>query len=790
MKIQKTVIDNIIKNLVYILLVSIAIISKSFADNSQITSPVITDSIVVTSPNGGENWQAGSTQDITWTSDISGNLQIRLYKDGFLHSEITPSTPNDSSFTWSILTGTEISSVYKIRIESIDDPTNFDFSDNDFTISSPDVEVTSPNGGEMWQAGETHVITWNNTFIEQVKIELYKNGSFHFEITDNTPSDGEFIWDIPYDEQGGSDYKIKILRFDFTTIFDFSDSNFTIVANEVTVTSPMPGDTFHAGTTQNITWESNFEDNVSIELYKGGSTHRIITPGSTANDGSHPWTILFDEVGGSDFQIWIGSSINSAVSNTSDFFTITANQITITSPNGGETLYKDSTQIITWTENITGNIKIELFEEEGPSNDPFLLIANSIPSNGSYNWVVEPEVQPSTEYWIKITMLADPDIFDFSDTSFSFISELKVTAPNGGETWLTSTSNVITYVDNFSSRVRIELYKAGIFHSLIINEDSGTSFTWSIPDTLEPASDYKIRVSSVNDPTSFDLSDNDFSIVHGIINVTVPNGQEYWLIGRNYVITWEDNTGDNFSVELYRSGIFVGFIDNEVNITTENWNIRDTIQPGTDYRIKITSLSDNTVSDFSDSTFTIALPQIDVTDPNGGEEWRLGTTYAITWTDVISENVSIELYKADTSYYVISNTTSSDGTFNWKIPLEIEEGADYKLLVRSTSNLNVVDFSDNVFTILAVPEDFTLEQNFPNPFNPITTIRYGIPDDGAVLLEVFDITGQRIFKLVDEQKARGFYEVSFNSGVLPSGVYLYRIIAGEFVELKKMILTK
>jgi hypothetical protein len=340
---------------------------------------------------------------------------------------------------------------------------------------------------------------------------------------------------------------------------------------------------------------------------------------------------------------------------------------------------------------------------------------------------------------------------------------------------------------------------------LIDAEDSDDSFTWqSIPDTIPPGSDYKVKVTSLHDPTSFDFSDNDFSIVNGVITITSPKGGEYWLIGERYIIEWLDNIGGDFEIELYKSDNPEVLIDNRHNGNTKNWTIPNTLQPDTDYKILVTSLSDSTVFDFSDSSFTIALPQIEIATPNGGEEWRIGTTYTIEWTDIIAENVKIDLwtdiiaenvkidlYRADTSYHPISLSTASDGLYNWRIPTEIDSAHDYRIMVRSTANENVVDFSDDPFSILAVPGDFTLSQNYPNPFNPSTVIRYGIPEDGPVLLEVFDILGQRVLKLVDEQmQSRGFYEVSFNRGILPSGVYIYRIIATDFIELKKMVLTK
>lgn len=101
-----------------------------------------------------------------------------------------------------------------------------------------------------------------------------------------------------------------------------------------------------------------------------------------------------------------------------------------------------------------------------------------------------------------------------------------------------------------------------------------------------------------------------------------------------------------------------------------------------------------------------------------------------------------------------------------------------------------------------LPQEFSLSQNFPNPFNPSTTINFSIPSVGAehvqplqVLLKVYDLLGREIATLVNEEKVPGNYEArfnaeNFNGTSLPSGVYFYRLTAGNFAATKKMILLK
>ncbi|MCU7490348.1 MAG: T9SS type A sorting domain-containing protein [Ignavibacteria bacterium] len=83
-----------------------------------------------------------------------------------------------------------------------------------------------------------------------------------------------------------------------------------------------------------------------------------------------------------------------------------------------------------------------------------------------------------------------------------------------------------------------------------------------------------------------------------------------------------------------------------------------------------------------------------------------------------------------------------------------------------------------------------LNQNYPNPFNSITTITYSIPKDCLVRLKVFDTLGNEVSQLVNEFKKAGEYRVNFNAGNLSSGVYLYKLFAGEYSAGKKFILVK
>jgi photosystem II stability/assembly factor-like uncharacterized protein len=88
------------------------------------------------------------------------------------------------------------------------------------------------------------------------------------------------------------------------------------------------------------------------------------------------------------------------------------------------------------------------------------------------------------------------------------------------------------------------------------------------------------------------------------------------------------------------------------------------------------------------------------------------------------------------------------------------------------------------------PSDYLLSQNFPNPFNPTTVIEYKIPELNFVTLKVYDVLGNEIVTLVNEEKSAGSYEVEFYGVGVVSGIYFYRLQAGDFIETKKMVLMK
>lgn len=130
------------------------------------------------------------------------------------------------------------------------------------------------------------------------------------------------------------------------------------------------------------------------------------------------------------------------------------------------------------------------------------------------------------------------------------------------------------------------------------------------------------------------------------------------------------------------------------------------------------------------------------------------------------------------------NDSDGDG-----VPFIPEQPNNLPPVFATEATLNLTGIT-SVDDIKALPTEFVLEQNYPNPFNPSTTIRFSLPEDNFVALKVYNLLGQEVATLVNENKIAGNYNINFNASNLSSGVYLYKLDAGKFSAVKKITLLK
>lgn len=193
------------------------------------------------------------------------------------------------------------------------------------------------------------------------------------------------------------------------------------------------------------------------------------------------------------------------------------------------------------------------------------------------------------------------------------------------------------------------------------------------------------------------------------ITLMVPNGGENWYIGNPYNITWtSQNLTGNVTLKLNRSypaGAWETLFSGIANDGSESWTA--TVPVSSTARILVISDSQTSVRDSSDANFTIALPTITLTTPNGGENWYVGNPYTITWTSQnLTGNVTLKLNRSypTGAWETLFSGIANDGSEGWTATAPATSAA--RLLVISDSQTSVRDSSDADFSI--IPATITL----------------------------------------------------------------------------------
>ena len=173
----------------------------------------------------------------------------------------------------------------------------------------------------------------------------------------------------------------------------------------------------------------------------------------------------------------------------------------------------------------------------------------------------------------------------------------------------------------------------------------------------------------------------------------------------------------------------------------------------------------------------IAVAFYDGLNGKGGMLWEKKTFKDITDTSV-SWNTSPAGIDSLNMLTLVFQFYRSPGSL-------LETGGEIKL-----RGINLNGVITGVHNRTTVPDGFELHQNYPNPFNPSTRITYQIPEIGMVTLKIYDVLGNKVTTLVNEEKVAGNYEINFNAGNLSSGLYIYQLKSGNFIQTKKMMLLK
>ncbi|OGU77134.1 MAG: hypothetical protein A2W11_11305 [Ignavibacteria bacterium RBG_16_35_7] len=319
--------------------------------------------------------------------------------------------------------------------------------------------------------------------------------------------------------------------------------------------------------------------------------------------------------------------------------------------------------------------------------------------------------------------------------------------------------------------------------------------------TTNGGTSWSTQISGVTDP---------------LYSVYFINSSTGWISGEDNTILKTTNGGTNW---IFLQGVFPKSVES-IYFTDEN----NGCAAGIDYNgsnyfgviIKTTDGGTNWTNQWSGNW----LLSIHFTDSNNG--WAAGagiilktTDGGTSWNTQIT-GTSYQLYSIHFSDYNFGWASGYDGSTSSGIILNTTNGGIIwnPTIIGADTVLYSIHFADLYYgwtvgdngTILhttnggvsfvegeqidEVPAEFLLTQNYPNPFNPSTKIRYSVPKSSNVIIKVFDILGNEIETLANEEKPAGTYEINWYAANLPSGIYFYTINAGSFIETKKMILIK
>ncbi|MEX2437326.1 MAG: GLUG motif-containing protein [Candidatus Paceibacterota bacterium] len=330
---------------------------------------------------------------------------------------------------------------------------------------------------------------------------------------------------------------------------------------------------------------------------------------------------------------------------------------------------------------------------------------------------------------------------------------------------------------------------------------------WTISqkvEILDFSAQYFWRVKAIGDEGISDWSDvrslttEDAPITTPVTLLTPDN--ESTEVPFPIELSWEVfEDADHYDVQVSKSSDFkqrrsfddidgTDFsVDDLADTTQYYWRVRATVEDQKSAWSEVWSF-----------TTELRVPEVPVWKPDDGQQ-DVETSPLLSWeTSDRAEMYDLQLSDdPEFSDLVVDESEIQDTEF--QVSEELEKGVTYHWRVRAGNQSGYSDWSDTLsFTTVMptdvlqeeVPEEFTLKQNYPNPFNPSTQIRFALPEQAHVTLSVYNLLGQQVATLVNETRSTGWHDVTFDASGLSSGVLIYRIEAGEYVETRSMMFVK
>lgn len=678
------------------------------------------EDIIITSPNGGESWEVGTSQTVTWVSAPTTS-RFNLYYSVNNGSSWTFLTNTYNHFyNWTIPATESTEALFKV----VDyyNSCILDMSNSNFTIAPPTpiITVTSPNTDVDYYQGNTYTISWTSEYITSPFVTIHysiNNGLGWVEIANVTEDDGSYSWGVP--EVLSSECLIRVSEYDNPSVFDISDVAFDILEPFIIVTYPNGGENFTGCESKTITYtKGGIGTYVRIEYSTdNGSTWDVITS-SYSSTGSYIWNPVTD-LESTQCLIRVLDKNDLTTFDTSDaVFAIEKNaDLFVSNPNGGESLEVATSYTINWVA-APSVTKYRVYYSINDGDNWTLLVSETYGS--SYNWTI-PNL-PSTECLIKVVDYYNTCIYDVSDANFSIeppTPNITVTYPNSGQTFYIGNDYTIQWDTEYDDadfvKIDYSVDNGATWLNIVdVTEDDG-SYTWEAPDAA--STECLIRVYEFDDITFIDECDLNFTIAPPYIILTNPDGADVLTGCGSYNITWTtQGTGNYFDVDYSTdNGTTWGSVNASVYATSTNcsytWDPVNNVSSD-QCLIRVRDKYNLPIGDTSNATFTIN-PNTDiiVTAPNGGEDFEIGDSHQINWVSASgSTRFSVYYSINNGSNWIALATGTYSNYYDWTIPNNPSD----QCLVRVIDYYNscIQDISDAEFSISEPAASITL--NYPD----------------------------------------------------------------------------
>ncbi|MFH1107773.1 MAG: Ser-Thr-rich GPI-anchored membrane family protein [Planctomycetota bacterium] len=730
---------------------SVDIAGGDFAITGSRPSPTLT----LTQPNGGEVWQAGTTNRITWeATNAVGEASVWLMKRfdwGWDYFEYLGTLPvGDEQFDWNICTYHE-NGEYKIRLDWCDPWICVsDESDAAFTITDsarPIITVIEPSGGAVWVAGTTQTIRWTSTTSDgDVEVRVAMGSGEWFYIDYVPVADGSVAWHIwPY-IGNGNDYTIHLTWWpecgpSLEAVSEPFEITGSLPRPILTLTNPNGGEMVQAGSERLITWvATNPVGDVSLWLTKGGDG--VADLGSSAmSAGQLSWQVCPYLQAGSGYRMhfrWCDGPI--CVSDESDeLFEITGGaplpEFVITNPTASTVWEECAPATITWTSTATtGTVEIYLWNDDwcrttlgsAPAADKAFQLDR-----------VRFCYSPGTDHHVEIrlahagcpTVQAISDNFEIAPAS-AVPQEIVITEPTATTVWQAGMTETIRWTSTISDG------HVGIW----LESDHDERFwigevpiaagqrDWLVCPYVGDGDAYTIRLEWWPDcGSTVGATSAPFGIAGSVatptITITSPTAGDVWEECAPGIIRWESTaTLGSLNLELWDESCSCGTYLGSVPVADslfETSRVTAFDGFGSDYYVEATMDLEGCpgVSGRSGNFEIVPAPapfgKITVTEPTAATAWAAGTCQTVRWTSTSSDGyVEVKLVSGSGEELDLGNVPVSDGLVGWHIWPYIGDGTDY--------TIHLLWWPECGPSLEAVSERFEITASPPRPILTLT----------------------------------------------------------------------